>query len=46
MTPESFTDTYHEEMTGRVRAAILTHPDLVSVPITWSSGVILATRRH
>jgi demethylmenaquinone methyltransferase/2-methoxy-6-polyprenyl-1,4-benzoquinol methylase len=46
MTPPSFVDAHHEAKTAQVRAALLGNPDLVSVPIAWSSGLILSTRRH
>jgi predicted O-methyltransferase YrrM len=46
MTPEHFADTHHERKTTEVRTHILGRPDLVSVPIAWSSGLILSTRRR
>jgi hypothetical protein len=44
MTPPYFADGHHEHKTGEVRTRILSHPDLVSVPIAWSTGLILSTR--
>jgi hypothetical protein len=29
-----------------VRTKIVNHPELVSVPIAWSSGLILSTKRR
>lgn len=45
MTPPRFVDARHEQKTAEVRTAILGHPALVSVPIAWSTGLILSTRR-
>lgn len=45
MSPPHFADTHHEHKTTEVRTRILDHPDLVSVPIAWSTGLILSTRR-
>jgi demethylmenaquinone methyltransferase/2-methoxy-6-polyprenyl-1,4-benzoquinol methylase len=45
MTPPRFADAHHERKTAEVRSMILGHPDLVSVPMSWSTGVILSTRR-
>jgi predicted O-methyltransferase YrrM len=39
-----FADAEHERKTAEVRTAILGHPDLIGVPIAWSSGLILSTR--
>jgi predicted O-methyltransferase YrrM len=46
MTPPAFADAHHERKTAEVRAALLSHPDLISVPMAWASGLILSTRRH
>jgi predicted O-methyltransferase YrrM len=46
MTPEHFADGNHEHKTTEVRARILAHPDLISVPIAWSTGLILSTRHR
>lgn len=45
MTQPQFADAHHERKTAEVRSTILGHPDLVSVPISWSTGIILSTRR-
>jgi predicted O-methyltransferase YrrM len=45
MTPGEFADEHHARKTSAVRARLLGHPDLVSVEIAWSSGLILSTRR-
>jgi predicted O-methyltransferase YrrM len=45
MTPGTFADDHHARMTSEVRARLLDHPDLNSVEIAWSSGLILSTRR-
>ena len=44
MSPPRFADSHHERKTAEVRTTLLSRPDLVSVPIAWSSGVILSTR--
>jgi demethylmenaquinone methyltransferase/2-methoxy-6-polyprenyl-1,4-benzoquinol methylase len=46
MTPPHFADIHHEHKTTEVRTRILGHPDLISVPIAWSTGLILSTRRR
>jgi hypothetical protein len=46
MTPERFADAHHEHKTSEVRTKILGHPHLVSVPIAWSTGLILSTRHR
>jgi predicted O-methyltransferase YrrM len=46
MTPDGFVDDTHAQKTGEVRALLLSHPDLISVEIAWSTGLILATRRR
>jgi predicted O-methyltransferase YrrM len=46
MTPGEFADDVHARKTREVRARLLDHPDLASVEITWSTGLILSTRRH
>ena len=45
MTPGEFADEHHARKTAEVRSRLLGHPDLVSVEIAWSSGLILSTRR-
>jgi predicted O-methyltransferase YrrM len=45
MTPGEFADDHHARKTSEVRARLLDHPDLISVEITWSTGLILSTRR-
>ena len=37
---------YHARKTSEVRARLLDHPDLASVEIAWSTGLILSTRRR
>jgi predicted O-methyltransferase YrrM len=46
MTPAEFLDGSHARKTAEVRDRLLHHPDLVSVEIAWSTGLILSTRRH
>lgn len=46
MTPPYFANPHHENKTSEVRARILGHPDLISVPIAWSTGLILSTRHR
>jgi demethylmenaquinone methyltransferase/2-methoxy-6-polyprenyl-1,4-benzoquinol methylase len=46
MTPNHFADAHHEHKTGEVRTKILGHPDLISIPIAWSTGLILSTRHR
>jgi demethylmenaquinone methyltransferase/2-methoxy-6-polyprenyl-1,4-benzoquinol methylase len=46
MTPTCYADTQHESKIAEVRDRILEHPDLISVPIAWSTGLILSTRRR
>lgn len=45
MTPGEFADEQHARKTAEVRSRLLGHPDLISVEIAWSSGLILSTRR-
>lgn len=45
MTPAEFADDRHARITSEVRARLLGHPDLTSVEIAWSTGLILSTRR-
>jgi len=45
MTPGEFADDHHARKTSEVRARLLDHPDLISVEIAWSTGLILSTRR-
>ena len=45
MTPGEFADEHHARKTAEVRSRLLGHPDLISVEIAWSSGLILSTRR-
>jgi hypothetical protein len=44
LAPPRFADAHHERKTTEVRTKILGDPGLVSVPIAWSSGIILSTR--
>ena len=44
MTPGEFADEHHARKTAEVRSRLLGHPDLISVEIAWSSGLILSTR--
>jgi Methyltransferase domain len=46
MTPGEFADDHHTRKTSEVRARLLGHPDLTSVEIAWSTGLILSTRRR
>jgi predicted O-methyltransferase YrrM len=46
MTPGEFADDEHARKTAQVRVRLLDHPDLVSVEIGWSTGLILSTRRQ
>jgi predicted O-methyltransferase YrrM len=46
MTPSEFIDDNHARKTREVRARLLGHPDLISVEIAWSTGLILATRQR
>lgn len=46
MRPGEFADEYHARKTSEVRSLLLGHPDLISVEIAWSSGLILSTRRR
>lgn len=46
MTPGEFADEHHARKTSEVRARLLSQPDLTSVEIAWSTGLILSTRRH
>jgi predicted O-methyltransferase YrrM len=45
MTPGDFADEHHARKTAEVRSLLLGHPELISVEIAWSSGLILSTRR-
>ena len=45
MKPVAFADEHHARKAAEVRSRLLGHPDLVSVEIAWSSGLILSTRR-
>jgi hypothetical protein len=45
MTPGEFADERHARKTAEVRGRLLGHPDLISLEIAWSSGLILSTRR-
>ena len=45
MTPGEFADEHHARKTSEVRSLLLGHPELISVEIAWSSGLILSTRR-
>ena len=44
MMPGEFADDHHARKTSEVRARLLDHPDLTSVEIAWSTGLILSTR--
>jgi hypothetical protein len=46
MTPPHFANAHHEHKTSEVRTRILGHPDLISVPIASSTGLILSTRNR
>lgn len=46
MTPAEFANDHHARKTSEVRARLLGHPDLTSVEIAWSTGLILSTRRR
>lgn len=46
MTPETFIDDNHARTTTEIRDRLLDHPDLISVEISWSIGLILARTRH
>jgi len=46
MAPGEFADDHHARKTSEVRARLLDHPDLTSVEIAWSTGLILSTRRR
>lgn len=46
MTPGEFADHHHARKTAEVRARLLDHPDLTSVEIAWSTGLILSTRQR
>lgn len=46
MTPPQFASARHERKTTEVRTTILNHPELLSVPIDWASGLILSTKRR
>jgi predicted O-methyltransferase YrrM len=46
MTPDEFIDDERASKTIEVRDRLLGHPDLTSVEIAWSTGLILSTRRR
>jgi demethylmenaquinone methyltransferase/2-methoxy-6-polyprenyl-1,4-benzoquinol methylase len=46
MTPPFYADDHHERKTAEVRAALLGHPELVSVALAWSTGLVLSTRHR
>lgn len=46
MTPGAFIDDSHSRKTREVRTRLLSHPDLISVEMSWSTGLILCSRRH
>jgi predicted O-methyltransferase YrrM len=46
MTPAEFADDHHERKTSEIRARLLDRPDLASVEIGWSTGLILSARRR
>ncbi|AEV85513.1 hypothetical protein ACWT_4491 [Actinoplanes sp. SE50] len=45
LQPEQWGSADHERFTGEVAAALRGHPGLTAVEISWSSGVILCSRR-
>jgi demethylmenaquinone methyltransferase/2-methoxy-6-polyprenyl-1,4-benzoquinol methylase len=45
MSPELFTDANYAHKTWQVRSRLLSRPDLISVEMAWSSGLILSTKR-
>jgi predicted O-methyltransferase YrrM len=45
MAPGQFTSDSHTRKSRAVRARLLGHPDLISVEIAWSTGLILSTRQ-
>ena len=45
MAPKSWDSDDYREKIAQVRTGILTAPELVSVEMSWASGVIIATRR-
>jgi len=45
MAPELSADANYAHKTWQVRSRLLSHPDLISVEIAWSTGLILSTRR-
>jgi len=46
MTPAEFADDNHARKTAAVRTRVLGHPELASVEIAWSTGLILSTRKR
>jgi predicted O-methyltransferase YrrM len=46
MTPGGYADDHHARKISEVRARLLGHPDLISVEIAWSTGLILSTRKQ
>jgi predicted O-methyltransferase YrrM len=46
MQPKPSTNRPPGPRTDRTRARLLSHSGLVGVPIPWSSGLVLCTRRH
>ena len=46
MTPGEFANDHHARKTSEVRARLFAHPDLTSVEIAWSTGLILSARRR
>lgn len=45
MAPRSFVDANHQHKTQQVRSRLLSRPDLITVEIAWSTGLILSTKR-
>lgn len=45
MAPASFVDANHAHKTQQVRSRLLSRPDIITVEIGWSTGLILCTRR-
>ena len=46
MRPPRWADDAHERKTAEVHATLLGHPELVSVELAWSSGVVVSVRRR
>ncbi len=46
MTPTRYIDDTHRHKTNQVREHLHSHPELTTVEIAWSTGLILSTRHH